>query len=163
MSARVLLSLGSNIGDSRENVRAAMAAIERDILTDVKRSSLWSTEPVGYTEQPDFINAAITGYSSLSCRQIRDRCKEIETALGRAKRERWREREIDIDVILVGDEIIDDDDLHVPHARMAERRFVLAPCNEIAPDMISPRSKNTIAELLEQCVDTSSVMIDHLS
>ncbi|MCX6140483.1 MAG: 2-amino-4-hydroxy-6-hydroxymethyldihydropteridine diphosphokinase [Candidatus Kapabacteria bacterium] len=160
MPSRVLLSLGSNIGNSRENIRVAMTAIERDILTNTTRSSLWLTEPVGYTAQPDFINAAIVGFSHLTCVQIRDRCKEIESELGRAQRERWREREIDIDVILVGDEIIDEDDLHVPHARMEERRFVLAPCNEVAPDMISPRSKKSIAELLFRCTDNSSVMID---
>lgn len=157
MSHTVLLSLGSNLGDSRAMIRAAMEAIEHDVLTDAVRSSLWVTEPVGYTDQPTFVNAAIVGTSSLSAREIHDRCKAIETRLGRQRRERWREREIDIDVVLVGDEMMDDGTLCVPHPRMAERRFVLAPCAEIAPDMVSPEHGCTITELLAICPDTSGV------
>ncbi|HLP28120.1 MAG TPA: 2-amino-4-hydroxy-6-hydroxymethyldihydropteridine diphosphokinase [Candidatus Didemnitutus sp.] len=156
---QVLLSLGSNIGDSRAMVRRAMLEIERSILTDTRRSHLWLTDPVGYTDQPPFINAAIVGACEHTAQEIHDRCKEIEVALGRRQRERWREREIDIDVILVGMEIIDEGELHIPHARMEERRFVLAPCHEIAPDMISPRSGKTITELLAQCPDDSAVVV----
>lgn len=156
---RVLLSLGSNIGNSREMVRSAMTEIERTILFDTLRSHLWLTDPVGYTDQPPFINAAIVGSCDLSAQEIHDRCKDIENRLGRQQRERWREREIDIDVILVGDVIVDDGDLHIPHARMEERRFVLAPCQEIAPEMVSPRTGKTIEELLNVCPDTSSVAI----
>jgi len=157
---RVLLSLGSNIGDSQAMIRSAMAAIERDILRDTKRSKLWITEPVGYTDQPMFVNAAIVGFSDLSPIEIYAHCKSIEVELGRQQRERWREREIDIDVILVGSEEYHDVNLDIPHARMAERKFVLAPCNEIAPQMISPQSNLSIAELLAKCPDTSSVVAD---
>lgn len=156
---RVLLSLGSNIGNSREMVRTAMAEIERTILFNTQRSQLWLTDPVGYTDQPPFINAAIVGTCDVSAQEIHDRCKEIENRLGRQQRERWREREIDIDVILVGDVVVDEGDLHIPHARMEERRFVLAPCQEIAPEMVSPRSGKSIAELLESCPDSSSVVL----
>ncbi|MBK9183919.1 MAG: 2-amino-4-hydroxy-6-hydroxymethyldihydropteridine diphosphokinase [Ignavibacteria bacterium] len=156
---RVLLSLGSNIGNSREMVRAAMTEIERTILSDTLRSQMWLTDPVGYTDQPPFINAAIVGSSDLSAQEIHDRCKNIENQLGRQQRERWREREIDIDVILVGDVIVDDGHLQIPHARMEERRFVLAPCQEIAPEMVSPRTGMSIGELLNVCPDTSSVAI----
>ncbi|MBC8124202.1 MAG: 2-amino-4-hydroxy-6-hydroxymethyldihydropteridine diphosphokinase, partial [Candidatus Kapabacteria bacterium] len=156
----VLLSLGSNIGDSRAMIRSAMDVVERDILANAHRSSLWVTEPVGYTDQPMFINAAIVGTSELSPIEIYARCKKIEVELGRQQRERWREREIDIDVILVGSEEYHDVNLNIPHARMAERRFVLAPCNEIAPDMISPQYNLSISELLAQCPDVSSVVVD---
>jgi 2-amino-4-hydroxy-6-hydroxymethyldihydropteridine diphosphokinase len=138
-------------------IRAAMDAIEQSVLTDVTRSSLWSTEPVGYTDQPRFVNAAVAGSTTRTAAEVHTACKDIETRLGRRQRERWREREIDIDVILVGDEVVDDGTLHIPHPRMAERRFVLAPCAEIAPDMRSPLHDRTIAELLASCPDTSDV------
>ncbi len=157
MARRVLLSLGSNLGDPRSMIRAAMDAIERDVLTDVTRSSLWSTEPVGYRDQPRFVNAAIVGTTTRTASEVHAACKAIETDLGRRQRERWREREIDIDVILVADEVVEDGSLIIPHPRMAERRFVLAPCAEIAPDMRSPVHQRTITELLAVCPDTSDV------
>lgn len=135
----------------------AMEMIETHILKDAVRSSLWLTEPVGFLDQAHFINAAIVGYTVLPVVKVHQACKEIEQSLGRTQRERWREREIDIDIILAGTDIVAHDELHVPHVHMHERRFVLAPSAEIAPDMIYPHTGQTIADLLAVCADTSAV------
>jgi len=134
-----------------------MQMIEQNVLFDAVRSNLWITEPVGYVDQPAFINAAIVGCTTLTIDELQYACKAIEETLGRQHRARWREREIDIDIILFGDSIVDHDHLHVPHLNMHERRFVLAPCAEIAPDMISPRKEMSISELLRICPDVSDV------
>lgn len=157
MHRRVLIGLGSNIGDSAAMVRRAMLELERSFLARPQRSRLWKTEPVGFLDQPAFVNAAIIGTTDLSARAIHDSCKEIEQMLGRTQRERWREREIDIDVIMIENEVFDEDDIHIPHARMADRRFVLVPCFEIASSLVCPRSGNTIDQLLSSCPDTSTV------
>ena len=157
MHRRVLIGLGSNIGDSAAMVQRAMLELERSFLQRPQRSRLWSTEPVGFLDQPRFVNAAIIGSSNLSAREIHDRCKAIEADLGRTKRERWREREIDIDVIVIEGEVFDEDGIHIPHERMAERRFVLVPSFEIASTLICPRSGSTIEQLLAACTDTSTV------
>ena len=157
MHRRVLIGLGSNIGDSVVMVQRAMIELERSFLARPQRSRLWSTEPVGFRDQPPFVNAAMIGTSDLSARAIHDRCKEIEQQLGRTQRERWREREIDIDVIMIEDEVYDEDDIHIPHLRMAERRFVLVPSYEIASILVCPRTGKSIEQLLSDCPDTSTV------
>jgi 2-amino-4-hydroxy-6-hydroxymethyldihydropteridine diphosphokinase len=154
---RVLIGLGSNIGDSATMVQRAMLELERSFLHRPQRSRLWQTEPVGFRDQPAFVNAAIIGTTGLTARAIHDHCKAIELQLGRTQRERWREREIDIDVIIIEDEVFDDDGIHIPHERMAERRFVLVPSYEIASTLVCPRSGMTIEQLLAACPDTSTV------
>ena len=157
MQRRVLIGLGSNIGDSVAMVQRAMLELERSFLQRPQRSRLWRTEPVGYRDQPVFVNAAMIGVSDLPPRAIHDTCKTIEQQLGRTQRERWREREIDIDVILIEDEVFDEDGIHIPHERMAERRFVLVPSFEIASVLVCPRTGHTIEQLLAACTDTSTV------
>jgi len=157
VTRRVLIGLGSNIGDSVAMVQRAMVELERSFLTRPQRSRLWRTEPVGYVDQPQFVNGAMIGTSDLAAREIHDRCKAIEQMLGRTQRERWREREIDIDVIFIEGEVFDDDGIHIPHERMSERRFVLVPSFEIASTLVCPRSGQTIEQLLAVCSDTSTV------
>lgn len=153
---QVLLSLGANLGDPRATLEHAIDIISSEVLTDVRASPMYSTAPVGVTNQPPFINAAVVGFTSASAREIHDACKRIEQQLGRQHRERWHEREIDIDVILVGSIILDDDDVHIPHPRFHERRFVLQPACDIAPAAVCPRTGKTLAELLTVCPDVIS-------
>ncbi|MEN9282476.1 MAG: 2-amino-4-hydroxy-6-hydroxymethyldihydropteridine diphosphokinase [Bacteroidota bacterium] len=153
---QVLLSLGANLGDPRAMLERAIAIIASEVLTDVRSSPLYSTAPVGVEDQPPFINAAVVGFTTASARAIHDACKHIEQQLGRQHRERWHEREIDIDVILVGATILDDDDVHIPHLRFHERRFVLQPACDLAPAAICPRTGKTLAELLTVCPDVIS-------
>ncbi len=160
----VLLSLGSNLEPRIERIRDAIDAIGREVLEDVVVSSMYETEPVGYTDQPAFINAAAVGKTTLSAEEVHRRVKDLEQRLGRQHRQRWREREIDIDVILCGDVVADTDVLTIPHPRMQERRFVLVPCAEIAPDLVHPVFHTTVRGLLEACPDTSAVkVVDSLS
>lgn len=155
----VLLSLGSNLEPRRERIHEAMAAIAAEILSDCRPSSLYETDPVGYTDQPPFINAALVGTTDLEPEEVHRRCKALEVRLGRTKRERWREREIDVDVILITDVVIGTEALEIPHPRMQDRRFVLQSCAEVAPYLIHPILGRTVEELLAECPDTSAVKV----
>lgn len=152
----VLLSLGANLGDPIATITRAVELIGKTILSDLQISALYRTAPVGVTDQPDFINGAVSGYSAASARQIHDACKDIERLLGRRPRARWHEREIDIDVILVGSTIYEEDDIHIPHLRFHERLFVLQPACDLLPDALCPRTGMSLKQLLQECPDTTS-------
>jgi 2-amino-4-hydroxy-6-hydroxymethyldihydropteridine diphosphokinase len=156
---QVLLSLGSNLGSKRENIAKAISLlIEKKILVNVKVSSFYETEPVGFKDQPQFINAAITGETLLNPKELLLKCKEIEREIGRKPRPRWHEREIDLDIILYGNKILKTNTLQIPHPEMANRRFVLVPASEIASDWQVPGIHKTINEVLENCEDKSKVV-----
>ena len=154
-----MLSLGSNIGPRKRRLRDAVRSIALNILTDVQCSSIYETDPVGYTEQGPFLNIVLVGQTTLSPTDLYEACKGLEVAQGRQHRERWREREIDIDVIFYGDEIMTSEHLQIPHANVQERRFVLQPALEVAPKLVDPRTGCTIEELLAICLDHSGVRI----
>lgn len=154
----VLLSLGSNLGNRKININNAVRLLRAEgALKNIKLSGLYETEPVGYTDQPWFLNAAASGLTSLSMHELIRLCKEIEFKVGRKTRERWHEREIDIDILLYGDEILSDEEITIPHPRMHERRFVLEPAAEIAPELMHPNLNKTVEQLLEECSDNSVV------
>lgn len=152
----VLLSLGANLGDPIATITKAAELIGKTVLSDLRISALYRTAPVGVTDQPDFINGAVSGYSAASARQIHDACKDIERLLGRKPRARWHEREIDIDVILVGSTIYEEDDIHIPHPRFHERLFVLQPACDLLPDALCPRTGKSLKQLLQECPDMTS-------
>ncbi|HLZ80284.1 MAG TPA: GTP cyclohydrolase MptA, partial [Ktedonobacteraceae bacterium] len=143
----VYLSLGSNLGDRRGNLAAALQQL-REIMEVSVISSIYETEPVGYLEQPRFLNIVCSGQTELSAREFLKRAKEIEVALGRQATFRNGPRPIDIDILFYDDQRIIQEDLTVPHPRLAERAFVLAPLAEIAPDKVDPVSGQTAQELL---------------
>jgi len=143
----VYVALGSNLGDRRGNLAAALQQL-RAIMEITALSSLYETAPVGYLDQPLFLNMVCQGQTGLSPRELLKRAKAIETALGREPTFRDGPRVIDIDLIFYDDVQIKQDDLIVPHPRVAERAFVLAPLAEIAPDMVVPGSGQTVQELL---------------
>ena len=153
----VMLALGSNIGPRKRRIRDAIQRISSSILTDVRVSAMYETEPVGYKDQPSFVNVVIVGDTTLSPSDLHEACKGLELAQGRVHREQWHEREIDIDVILYGDEVIATPDLSIPHPRMHERRFVLVPAAEVSPVMVDPQTGCSMEELLLICEDTSAV------
>lgn len=156
----VLLSLGSNLGQRRIIIdRAIERLTEMGVIYQPKVSSYYKTEPVGHKEQPDFINIAASGYTDYPLNVLINEIKDLEEKLGRVKRKRWHEREIDIDIILYGNKKVNSDDLQVPHPRMHKRRFVLLPAAEIAGERIHPDFRMTINELLGACRDDSEVEI----
>jgi 2-amino-4-hydroxy-6-hydroxymethyldihydropteridine diphosphokinase len=152
---RAYLALGGNIGDVAEAFRAALEALRADgRVRVIAESPIYRTPPWGKTDQPDFLNMAAEVETSLSAHALLDLCLSIELASGRVRDERWGPRNIDIDVIAYGDAVISDERLTVPHPHAHERAFVLAPLNDIAPDlMISGKS---VSEWLKS-VDTNTM------
>lgn len=144
----VYLALGSNLGDRRANLAGALQRL-REIVEIEKVSSIYETEPVGYLEQPHFLNMVCVGKTRLSPQALLTRVKEIEVTIGRQSTFRNGPRPIDIDILLYDDLHISQEHLTLPHPRMAERAFVLVPLAEIAPSVIDPVSGRTIQELLE--------------
>jgi 2-amino-4-hydroxy-6-hydroxymethyldihydropteridine diphosphokinase len=144
---RVAVALGSNLGDRERHLRDAIAAL-RESLTGLIVSSVYDTAPVGVCEQPRFLNAAATGSTRLPARALLEMLLGIEATLGRTRPHPGAPRTLDLDLILYGDQIIEERDLTVPHPRFRERRFVLEPLAEIAPDWRDPVTRQTIRELM---------------
>lgn len=132
---RVLLSLGSNVGDSLENLVQAVCLLEKKGIRICKVSGIYVTEPIGYVEQDDFLNMAVQGETALGPQALLERCQEIEYALGRVRKIHGGPRTIDIDILLFGQTRIREDRLIIPHPKMGERAFVLVPLREIAPEI----------------------------
>lgn len=143
----VYLALGTNLGDRRGNLAAAIQRLSEAVEINTL-SSLYETEPVGYLEQPQFLNMTCKGTTRLSPANLLKYTQAIEIALGRQRTFRNGPRPIDIDILMYDDLQIESGDLTIPHPRMAERAFVLAPLAEIAPEFIHPGSGKTMQQLL---------------
>jgi 2-amino-4-hydroxy-6-hydroxymethyldihydropteridine diphosphokinase len=144
----VAIALGSNLGDRRAHLEYAIEALKLD-LSDVISSPFHETEPSGVgLEHGKYLNAAVVGVTRLSARDLLGRLLEIEEERGRMRPYPMAPRTLDVDLILYGEEIIDEGDLRVPHPQFRTRAFVLAPLAEIAPGMIDPVTGETVEELL---------------
>ena len=142
----VYLSLGSNMGDRAANLRQAIDGL-RSLGEVVAVSSFYETEPVEVTAQPWFLNCAVSLDTEKMPKQLMRQVLELEQSLGRRRLQKKGPRLIDIDILLFGSSIIDTKELVVPHPAMHERRFVLEPLAEIAPDVRHPGLKKTVREL----------------
>ena len=129
----LFLSLGSNMGDSREALLAALLELDKLGIRIVDVSSIYRTEPVGYTQQEDFLNMAARAETHLEPLQVLTVIMSVEKKLGRMRLEKWGPRIIDIDILFYNDIKIQESTLQIPHPRIAERAFVLIPLREIAP------------------------------
>ena len=131
------VGLGGNIGDPAATMATALRAIDASPDARVSAvSSLYRTPPWGKTDQPDFLNAVAEIRTTLAARALLDLCLATERSLKRVRAERWGPRIIDMDILVFGDKTIDEDGLQVPHPRMLERAFVLAPLAEVAPGLM---------------------------
>jgi len=155
---RIFVSLGSNVGDRLAYLQAAVDAIETLPRTRVSAlSAVYITEPVGKSDQPDFLNLVAELSSDLGARELFSAFKEIEKRIGRTASERWGPREIDLDLLYYGDAVIEELDLRIPHPERANRRFVLIPLVEIAPEVVDPVYHTVVQELLRRCPSSSAV------
>jgi len=144
----VYLSLGSNLGDRDANLRNAIERL-RGVGNPVAISSFYETEPIDVVSQPWFLNCAVKLDTEKMPRQLITAILSLEQEMGRQRKQQKAPRTIDIDILLFGSSIIEIPSLTIPHPRMHERRFVLEPLAEIAPDARHPVFKRTIRELRE--------------
>lgn len=149
----IFLSLGSNSGDSHQNLLAAIDCIGNSNMTIVKCSHIYRTEPWGKKNQNDFYNCAIQIETDFSPWKLKYALKEIELTLGKNILERWGERTIDIDIIFYGKKIIFEKNLIIPHPRFHQRNFVLIPLCDISKEFIDPLSNETLESLSKKCKD----------
>ena len=148
---KAFVGLGSNLGDREATVREALGQISQiPDTTLVRVSSLYDSEPVGPEEQPDFVNAVAQLDTELTARQLLWNLLLIEKRLGRVRTQRWGPRTIDLDLLLLGDEVVEDDDLKVPHPEITRRAFVLAPLAELEPGLIHPLTGQSVTAHLAQ-------------
>lgn len=160
----VYLGLGSNKGERISYIEKAVSEIS--LLRDTEifvRSGVYETEPWGNIEQNDYLNTVIGIHTELNAEDLLKELKNIEKVIGRIENKKWSEREIDIDLLFYGNEIIDKDHMKVPHGQIENRRFVLVPMNEIAPDFAHPVFQKSILELLNETTDKLKVFKFKLS
>ena len=134
--ATVFLALGSNLGEREDNIREALSQLETRGVTIVACSQVRETEPVGFLEQPKFLNAVCRAETILTPHQLLDACQQVETALGRVRSFPNAPRTVDVDILLYDNIRMAEERLTLPHPRMWERSFVVEPLEEIAPEII---------------------------
>ena len=140
------LCLGSNLGDREKNLTRALSLLSQEVKLE-KVSSIYETEPVGYKEQPLFLNMVCQGTTNLNPQELLSLAKAIESKMGRAPSFPNAPRPIDIDILFYDNEIITTKDLTIPHPRLTDRAFVLVPLAEIAPELVHPELGKSITEL----------------
>jgi 2-amino-4-hydroxy-6-hydroxymethyldihydropteridine diphosphokinase len=150
---KAYLLTGSNLGEREQNLASAGLLLREHCGTIMNASSLYETAAWGKTDQPSFLNQALELETSLNARQLIRRILKIEKIMGRVRTEKYGPRLIDIDILLFNNEKHNNQFLKLPHPELPNRRFALLPMAEIAPDVVHPVLKKTIAELLKECPD----------
>jgi 2-amino-4-hydroxy-6-hydroxymethyldihydropteridine diphosphokinase len=156
---RIFVGLGSNVGDREQHLREASISLRSNELTLMRSASLYITEPRDLEDQPWFLNTVIEVDTRLPPLKLLDVCLEIEREAGRIRDQSKGPRPLDLDILLYGEEKLQTDALSLPHPRYAERRFVLVPLTEIAPDFRDPVRNRTMRQLLKDCTDKGEVRL----
>ena len=155
----LFLGIGTNLGDRESNLREAILKIEEHIGMVLKSSAVYETAPWGFDAENDFLNMVTEVSTSRTPDEIMKQILMIESMLGRDRsQDRYSSRVIDIDILLYDNLVIEQKGLKVPHRLMHERKFVLVPLCELAPDMVHPVLKKSMKVLLEECRDRSKIV-----
>jgi 2-amino-4-hydroxy-6-hydroxymethyldihydropteridine diphosphokinase len=154
---KIYLSLGSNIGDRAKNIARAIDALASHGVKVTREASLYETEPVEMTEQDWFLNSVVEAETDLQPDELMGTLLLIEREMGRERRVPKGPRVIDLDVLLYGEQVVHTAGVEIPHPRMTQRKFVLVPLAEIAPEVRHPVLQKTAAELLASVEDSSEV------
>ena len=154
---KLFLITGGNIGDRKKNLETAAVLIKRRVGKITKLSKIYETEAWGNRDQPAFYNQVLVIESKLSAREILTAILKIEEEMGRKRTVKNAARIIDIDILFFNEDIVNEQNLVIPHPEIGNRRFVLSPLNEIAPQMFHPVLKKTIRQLLSESKDQLKV------
>ena len=152
----VYLGLGSNLGHREHNLRRAIRILRRYVRLR-RASSVYETAPWGFGQQPAFLNCVLDVTATVAPSQLLSSVKSLEREMGRQPGLRYGPRLIDVDILFYGGQIIEYPELHIPHPRLHQRAFVLVPLAELAPELLHPTSKLTVAQLSVQVTDREGV------
>lgn len=160
MKFEAYLALGSNMGDRESYLMSAIKELQKHSEISIENiSSIYETDPIGYTDQDQFLNMVIQIKTNLTAFELLNTTQQIEKKLGRKREVKWGPRTLDLDILLYNNENIEAEHLIVPHPRMLERSFVLIPLNEINPDVNILDNGTSISVIIDQLLDKEGVRI----